>query len=82
MTTAIAVRKLVKTFGRSRALDEPTAGLDPLMESTFRDCLAEVRAEGRTVLLSSHILSEVEAVCDRVTIIRGGSANPTEDATS
>ena len=53
-------------------LDEPTAGLDPLMESTFRQCVAEERDRGRTVLLSSHILSEVEAVCDRVTIIRAG----------
>ena len=53
-------------------LDAPTAGLDPLMEATFRECIAEVHAEGRTVLLSSHILSEVEAVCDRVTIIRDG----------
>jgi ABC-2 type transport system ATP-binding protein len=53
-------------------LDEPTAGLDPLMEAEFRRCVGEVRAEGRTVLLSSHILAEVEAVCDRVSIIRGG----------
>ena len=53
-------------------LDEPTAGLDPLMEAAFRECVAEMRDEERTVLLSSHILSEVEAVCDRVSIIRGG----------
>ena len=53
-------------------LDEPTAGLDPLMEITFRDAIAQERRAGRTVLLSSHILSEVEAVCDRVTIIRAG----------
>jgi ABC-2 type transport system ATP-binding protein len=53
-------------------LDEPTAGLDPLMDRVFRDCIAEVRAQGRTVLLSSHILSEVEALCDRVSIIRAG----------
>jgi polyether ionophore transport system ATP-binding protein len=53
-------------------LDEPTSGLDPLMEATFRECLVENRHNGRTVLLSSHILSEVEAVCDRVTIIRNG----------
>jgi ABC-2 type transport system ATP-binding protein len=53
-------------------LDEPTSGLDPLMEATFRECLAEERQAGRTVLLSSHILSEVEAVCDRVSIIRNG----------
>ncbi|HEX6887453.1 MAG TPA: ABC transporter ATP-binding protein [Candidatus Nanopelagicales bacterium] len=54
-------------------LDEPTAGLDPLMDATFREHIAEVRAAGRTVLLSSHVLSEVEALCDRVSIIRAGS---------
>lgn len=53
-------------------LDEPTAGLDPLMEAAFRDCIRAEREKGRTVLLSSHILAEVEAVCDRVTIIREG----------
>jgi ABC-2 type transport system ATP-binding protein len=53
-------------------LDEPTAGLDPLMEAEFRHCINEERDNGRTVLLSSHILAEVEAVCDRVTIIRSG----------
>ena len=53
-------------------LDEPTAGLDPLMEAVFQVCIAEVRHEGRSVLLSSHILAEVEALCDRVTIIRAG----------
>ena len=55
-------------------LDEPTAGLDPLMEAAFQECIAEVTEEGRTVLLSSHILAEVEALCDRVTIIRAGRA--------
>ena len=53
-------------------LDEPTSGLDPLMEAVFTECIREERAAGRTVLLSSHILSEVEALCDRVTIIRSG----------
>ncbi len=53
-------------------LDEPTSGLDPLMEEVFRECIREVQAEGRTVLLSSHILSEVEHLCDRLTIIRAG----------
>jgi ABC-2 type transport system ATP-binding protein len=53
-------------------LDEPTSGLDPLVGEAFRDCIAEERAGGRTVLLSSHILSEVEALCDRVSIIRAG----------
>ena len=53
-------------------LDEPTSGLDPLMEAAFQDCIREVKAEGRTVLLSSHILAEVEALADRVSIIRAG----------
>jgi ABC-2 type transport system ATP-binding protein len=53
-------------------LDEPTAGLDPLMDAVFRDCVTQERRNGRTVLLSSHILAEVEALCDRVSIIRGG----------
>jgi ABC-2 type transport system ATP-binding protein len=55
-------------------LDEPTSGLDPLMAFVFQDCIREVRDEGRTVLLSSHVLAEVEALCDRVTIIRHGRA--------
>jgi ABC-2 type transport system ATP-binding protein len=58
-------------------LDEPTSGLDPLMETVFQDVVRAVRARGRTVLLSSHILSEVEALCDRVTIIRSGRAAET-----
>jgi len=53
-------------------LDEPTSGLDPLMEAVFRECVGEERDRGRTVLLSSHILSEVEALCDRVSIVRQG----------
>jgi ABC-2 type transport system ATP-binding protein len=53
-------------------LDEPTSGLDPLMESVFRDCIDDFRADGHTVLLSSHILAEVERLCDRVSIIRAG----------
>ena len=53
-------------------LDEPTTGLDPLMEEVFADCIHAERDRGRTVLLSSHILSEVEALCDRVSIIRQG----------
>jgi len=55
-------------------LDEPTEGLDPLMEAVFRECIQEEREQGRTVLLASHILAEVEALCDRVTIIRAGRA--------
>ncbi|RST19614.1 ABC transporter ATP-binding protein [Streptomyces sp. WAC05374] len=53
-------------------LDEPTSGLDPLMEAVFQRCVAEERERGRTILLSSHILSEVESLCDRVSIIRNG----------
>lgn len=55
-------------------LDEPTAGLDPLMEEVFREYVVQLRGLGRTVLLSSHVLSEVEALADRVTIIRKGRA--------
>ncbi len=55
-------------------LDEPTSGLDPLMEAVFTEYLHEVKAQGRSVLLSSHIMSEVEKVCDTVTIIRAGKA--------
>jgi ABC-2 type transport system ATP-binding protein len=53
-------------------LDEPTSGLDPLMEQVFRRCVEEARGRGQTVFLSSHILSEVEALCDRVAILRAG----------
>ncbi|MFF9395620.1 ABC transporter ATP-binding protein [Streptomyces griseoluteus] len=53
-------------------LDEPTSGLDPLMEEVFQSCVREERERGRTVLLSSHILSEVESLCDRVSIVRKG----------
>ena len=53
-------------------LDEPTSGLDPLMEAEFQRCIGELRGRGTTVLLSSHILSEVESLCDRVSILRAG----------
>jgi ABC-2 type transport system ATP-binding protein len=53
-------------------LDEPSSGLDPLMEAVFQQCVVEARGRGCTVLLSSHILAEVERLCDRVTIIRRG----------
>jgi ABC-2 type transport system ATP-binding protein len=53
-------------------LDEPTSGLDPLMESVFQSCIDEFRDDGHTVLLSSHILAEVERLCDRVSILRAG----------
>jgi ABC-2 type transport system ATP-binding protein len=53
-------------------LDEPTSGLDPIMEAAFKESIGELRAKGRTVLLSSHILAEAEALSDRVSIIRAG----------
>ncbi|GGI39591.1 ABC transporter ATP-binding protein [Mammaliicoccus stepanovicii] len=53
-------------------LDEPTSGLDPLMEQVFQECVLEKKREGKSILLSSHILSEVEKLCDRVGIIRKG----------
>ncbi|MBF6079583.1 ABC transporter ATP-binding protein [Nocardia beijingensis] len=53
-------------------LDEPTSGLDPLMEREFRQCVAQARERGQTVFLSSHMLGEVEALCDRVAILRSG----------
>ena len=53
-------------------LDEPTSGLDPIMEQVFRSCITEARDRGQTVFLSSHILGEVEALCDRVAILRAG----------
>jgi ABC-2 type transport system ATP-binding protein len=62
-------------------MDEPTTGLDPLMEAVFQDCIHAERDRGRTVLLSSHILSEVEALCDRVSIIRAGAVVETGSLT-
>jgi ABC-2 type transport system ATP-binding protein len=53
-------------------LDEPTSGLDPLMEQIFRECVLEAKHNGQTVFLSSHILEEVEALCDRVAVLRTG----------
>ncbi|MCR6095618.1 ABC transporter ATP-binding protein [Salipaludibacillus agaradhaerens] len=53
-------------------LDEPTSGLDPLMEQIFQECVKDVKEQGKSVLLSSHILSEVEKLCDKVAIIRDG----------
>ncbi|MCW2649948.1 MAG: putative transporter ATP-binding protein YhaQ [Mycobacterium sp.] len=60
------------SYARLLLLDEPSAGLDPLMEHMFRNCVTEARDRGVTVFVSSHILSEMEALCDRVTIIRAG----------
>ncbi|MDR2493044.1 MAG: ABC transporter ATP-binding protein [Coriobacteriales bacterium] len=53
-------------------LDEPTSGLDPLMELVFKDCVQKVKAAGKTVFLSSHILSEVEQLCTRISVIKEG----------
>lgn len=53
-------------------LDEPTAGLDPLMEAVFQQCVKEAKSQGKTVFLSSHILAEVETLCDRISIIKDG----------
>jgi ABC-2 type transport system ATP-binding protein len=68
---------LVAAFARPAklyVLDEPTSGLDPVMESVFRAEIERVQKDGATVLLSSHILSEVEQLCDRVTIVRAGKS--------
>lgn len=59
-------------------LDEPTNGLDPLMQAAFHEILLEAKAEGRTVFLSSHMLPEVEQICDRVGIIRDGELQAVE----
>lgn len=59
-------------------LDEPTSGLDPLMQQIFNDLMRECREAGRTVFLSSHVLSEVQAICDRVGILRGGELKAVE----
>ncbi len=59
-------------------LDEPTSGLDPLMQQTFVDMMREIRDEGRTVFLSSHMLSEVQAICERVAILRDGKLQAIE----
>jgi ABC-2 type transport system ATP-binding protein len=66
LVAALATRAELLVF------DEPTTGLDPLMEQVFRACVREARERGQTVFLSSHILSEVEAVCDRVAMLRNG----------
>ncbi|MFE3193462.1 ATP-binding cassette domain-containing protein [Nocardia sp. NPDC059240] len=68
----VALVSAFSSNARLLMLDEPTSGLDPLMEQVFGECVAEAVARGTTVLLSSHILSEVEKLCQRVTIIRAG----------
>jgi ABC-2 type transport system ATP-binding protein len=69
----VALVAALSTDAELLIFDEPTSGLDPLMEEVFQQCVREVKAEGRTVLLSSHILAEVEALCDRVSILRKGA---------
>jgi ABC-2 type transport system ATP-binding protein len=69
----VALVAALATDAELLLLDEPTSGLDPLMEATFQDCVHELKDQGRTVLLSSHILAEAEALCDRVSIIRAGA---------
>ena len=68
----VALVAALATGAELLLLDEPTSGLDPIMESAFRRCVLEAKDHGATVLLSSHILAEVEALCDRVSIIRSG----------
>ncbi len=68
----VALVAALSTRAELLILDEPTSGLDPLMEAEFQRCIHEIKEQGRTVLLSSHILAEVEQLCDRVTIIRSG----------
>ena len=68
----IAVIAALMTRAPLLVMDEPSSGLDPLMEAAFQDCLREAKARGQTIFLSSHILSEVEAVCDRVAVLREG----------
>lgn len=68
----VAIVAALATDAELLLLDEPTSGLDPLMEVVFQDVIGRVKAEGRTVLLSSHILAQVEKLADRVSIIRQG----------
>jgi ABC-2 type transport system ATP-binding protein len=68
----IAVIAALMTRAPLLVMDEPSSGLDPLMTAAFQECLREAKARGQTIFLSSHILSEVEAVCDRVAVLRGG----------
>ena len=68
----VALVAALATDAELYLLDEPTIGLDPLMEAEFQRCVRDLRSAGRTVLLSSHILSEAQALCDRVSIVREG----------
>ena len=68
----VSLISALSSRARLLLLDEPSSGLDPLMERVFRECVIEARDRGVTVLLSSHILSEMEVLCEKVTIIRAG----------
>jgi ABC-2 type transport system ATP-binding protein len=68
----VAIVSAFSTDAELYILDEPTSGLDPLMELVFQECVTEIKRKGKTVLLSSHILAEVEALCDKISIIREG----------
>ncbi|MBS9535165.1 ABC transporter ATP-binding protein [Mycobacterium sp. M1] len=68
----VALISAFSSQARLLLLDEPSSGLDPLMENVFQQCVAEAQQRGATVLLSSHILAETEALCQRITIIRAG----------
>ncbi|MDA2892863.1 ABC transporter ATP-binding protein [Mycolicibacterium sp. BiH015] len=68
----VAIVAAFSTRSELFVLDEPTSGLDPLMEQAFQECVREVAGQGAAVLLSSHILAEVEKLCDTVTIVRAG----------
>lgn len=74
----VALVAAFATRARLLVLDEPTSGLDPLMEREFRRCVVEARERGQTVFLSSHQLAEVDAVCDRVAILRAGKLVETD----
>ena len=69
----VSLISALSSRARLYLLDEPSSGLDPLMENVFRQCVQEARDRGVTVLLSSHILAETEALCEKVTIIRAGT---------
>lgn len=68
----ISIIAALMTRPRLLVMDEPTSGLDPLMEQVFRDCIRAAKAAGQTVFLSSHSLEQVEALCDRVGVLRAG----------
>src|SRR4029077_10319919 len=72
MKQKIGIIQALMTRPPVAILDEPTAGLDPLMVQAFRETVGDLRHEGTTVFLSSHVLAEVESTCDRIGLVRGG----------